>query len=300
MNKKNSFTLFLAVILIALFFMTLSFTQEKNTFIPNMPLPAEKEWGAYVAPKAGSFADFENLIRRQANMQAIFVGWNDSFSFLNYSNIATLNKTLVIFWEQYNVTLDSIIAGDSDYYIKRFATDAKAYGGQIILVPLHEMNGEWSPWSGTVGNNSPEKVILAYRHIHDLFSNTNNVKWGWAVNNESVPDTPQNQIANYYPGDAYVDYVGVDGFNFGNPWQSYDEIFSSALSRLKKYNKPIYIFSMACAQGSQKADWITDALSKIKSDPSITGFIWFNEDKEQNWLIDSDQQALQAFQNAIK
>jgi len=94
--------------------------------------------------------------------------------------------------------------------------------------------------------------------------------------------------------------VGVDGFNFGNPWQSYDEIFSSALSRLKKYNKPIYIFSMACAQGSQKADWITDALSKIKSDPSITGFIWFNEDKEQNWLINSDQQALQAFQNAIK
>ena len=87
MNKKNSFTLFLAVILIALFFMTLSFTQEKNTFIPNMPLPAEKEWGAYVAPKAGSFADFENLIRRQANMQAIFVGWNDSFSFLNYSNL---------------------------------------------------------------------------------------------------------------------------------------------------------------------------------------------------------------------
>ncbi|MFH1968330.1 MAG: hypothetical protein ABIJ84_03015, partial [bacterium] len=75
------------------------------------------------------------------------------------------------------------------------------------------------------------------------------------------------------------------------------------------YNKPIYIFSMASApasakapagQGmSKKAGWIEDALSKINSDPDIVGWIWFNEDKEKNWLVSSDSDSLQAFKDGI-
>ena len=137
--------------------------------------------------------------------------------------------------------------------------------------------------------------------MHNLFSGVSNVKWGWAVNNDSVPNTSANAIANYYPGDAYVDYVGVDGFNFGDPWQSFSSVFASSLSQLKTYNKPIYIFSMASADSSQKPAWITDALSQIYATNSgISGWIWFNENKEQNWLVDSSAAALAAFKGGIK
>ena len=121
------------------------------------------------------------------------------------------------------------------------------------------------------------------------------------MNNDSVPNTSANSISAYYPGSAYTDYVGVDGFNFDSPWQSFNDIFASALQTISGYGKPIIIFSMASAQGSAKAAWITDALSvQIPRYPGIVGWIWFNENKEQNWLVNSDSASLQAFKTAIQ
>src|SRR4029077_12166370 len=145
-----------------------------------------------------------------------------------------------------------------------------------------EMNGNWDPWDGTVGGNTSSKVIIAWKRTHDDFAGATNVKFGWAVNNESVPNTAGNSINAYYPGDAYVDIVGVDGFNFGNPWQSFSQVFNSALSQLKTYNKPIYIFSMASADSSLKPAWITDAFTvQLPKWPEVRAWVWFNENKEQ-------------------
>ncbi|OGZ78333.1 MAG: hypothetical protein A2358_03350 [Candidatus Staskawiczbacteria bacterium RIFOXYB1_FULL_37_44] len=268
------------------------------------PSPVEikyqKLWGAYTGNTPQSFADFQKIVGKKANMNAVFVGWNDFFPFDLGNPLKANGQTLVVFWEQNNVALDNIIAGNSDEYIKQFALDAKQYGGQVILIPLHEMNGNWNPWNGTAENNTPEKVIGTFRHIHNLFFDNGNVKFAFVVNNESAPNTPDNAISKYYPGDNYVDYVGVDGFNFGDPWQSYSEIFLTALEQLKKYKKPIYIFSMATTEGPKKSGWIKDALLKMQTDKSIAGFIWFNENKEKNWPLNSDPESLQAFKAGIK
>jgi hypothetical protein len=257
-------------------------------------------WGAYTGNTASSFTSFEQLVGKQADVHAVFMGWGDSFPNDLVSPLKSNGQSILIFWEQYGTSLDQIINGSQDSYIKEFANDAKSYGGEVLLAPFHEMNGDWDPWGGTVGSNTPQKVIQAWQHMHDLFAGAGNVKFVWAVNNDSVPDTSENSIKNYYPGSSYVDYVGIDGFNFGSPWQTYDQVFSSALSQVKGYGKPILLSSMASAAGSQKAGWITDALSKIYSDSSIKGFIWFNENKEENWQINSDTASLQAFQNGVK
>ena len=237
------------------------------------------------------------------NMQSIFVGWGSSdgpFPSEYGSTVRDKGKTLVIFWEQYGTTLDAINAGQFDTYMQQFATAAKTYGGPVILAPLHEMNGNWDPWDGTVGSNTPAKVIAAWKRIHDAFVNVPNVKFAWDVNNESVPDTAANAIGAYYPGDAYVDYVGVDGFNFSNPWQTFGQVFDSAMNQLKTYNKPIFIFSMACAPGSQKAAWITEGLgTHVKNYPNIAGWVWFNQNKEKDWRVNSDSASLEAFKAVL-
>lgn len=257
-----------------------------------------KLWGAFAGNSSSMFEEFENFVGQEADIQAVFVGWQENFP----ASYATDGKIFLVFWEQYGVTLDQIISGSTDNYIRQFARQVWDFKSPVILSPLHEMNGQWCPWSGVSAGNTPKKVVLAFQHIYNVFENENpqNVKWAWAVNHESVPNTQENSIENYYPGDKYVDYVGVDGFNFGEPWQTYDEIFSLALNKLKNYNKPIYIFSMASAEGPKKAEWIQDALNKIKKDPSLEGFVWFNINKEKNWLINSDPQSLQAFQQGIK
>lgn len=282
---------------------------------PESPATPAKDrilhWGAYTGNYPTALPLLESLIGKEADMQAIFVGWGADGKFpTGYDSLVRQGKTLVIFWEPYGTTLDNIISGKDDSYIKEWAADAKNYGGQIILAPFHEMNGNWDSWGGTIGDNSPAKLIGAWKHIHSFFGDADNVKFAWVVNSTSIPDTAENQLERYYPGDRFVDYVGVDGFNFGDPWQSFDEIFSDPLSRLKKYDKPTYIFSMASADHGQyengtpvdngaKASWITDALSSIRNRSDIEGFIWFNENKEENWTINSNAASLEAFKAAL-
>jgi hypothetical protein len=273
-----------------------------------------KEWGAYTGWQENDLLTLESQIGKVANIRAIFTHWGNEKSFPLYLSKVTKDKILLIFWEpsDYNNTsllqplfsYDTILAGNWDSYIKTFANDAKLYGGQVIIVPFSEMNGNWNPWSGTIGVNTPEKHIAAYQYIRKFFNGISNVKFGWAPNHDSVPNTAGNQLEKYYPGDQYVDYVGVDGFNFSknNSWNTFDQIFSSTISKLKIYNKPIYIFSFASGgSGVQKASWITDALTvQIPKYSEIKGWVWFNERKEEDWRIWSDQTVLKAFKDALK
>ncbi len=265
--------------------------------VPGISL--EKKWGAYVGSSTQDGTAFETTVGAKMDMQAIFLGDDDSFP-SQFGSLRDQGKTLVIFWEPHNISLDAIIAGDADTTLKKFAADAKTYGGPVIFTPFHEMNGDWDSWGGMVGTNTPAKLISAWKHVHGLFAGATNVKFGWAVNNDSVPSTPANSIGAYYPGDAYVDYVGVDGFNFGDPWQSFDSVFSSAFKILKTYKKPIYIFSMASADGPKKAAWITDGLTvQLAKYPEVAGWIWFNQNKERDWRVSSDENSLKAFQEAV-
>jgi len=247
----------------------------------------------------GSAAALEATVDEKMDIQAVFVGWKSNGAFPTWmsGNVKAENKTLVIFWEQYGTTLDDIIAGNDDAYIREFAAASKTYGGPVILAPFHEMNGNWDPWDG-----NPTKLIAAWRKVHDVFmgQGVTNVKWGWAPNNRSEPNTYENRFEVYYPGDAYVDYVGVDGFNFGTPWETFAQALDDPLRRLAAYQKPIYIFSMASAAGPLKPAWITDAITvQMPKHPLLKAFIWFNENKERDWRIESDAASAAAFKAAF-
>lgn len=266
------------------------------------------KWGFYVSWEPKKILALEQTLEKNPDQIAVFIHFGNENQFPTYLAplIKEKGETLVIFWEDTDYTVsgtdqprfsyDAILRGDWDAYMRSFAANAKAYDAPVILIPFSEMNGDWFPWSGTKNGNTPQKAILAYRHVHDIFADAPNVKFGWAPNNESVPDTPENSMDTYYPGDAYVDIVGVDGFNPYNGCQTFDQMFAAPLASLATYNKPIYIFSFAAGEGASKAKWITDTFTKdIPKYPKIAGWIWFNENKEEDWRIDSDPNALAAF-----
>lgn len=267
-------------------------------------------WGAYIGSTAASISAFEQQVGKPTSARAVFVHWGNENEFPLELKRTMRNKVLVIFWEamDYNnstvkqpaFSYQSILRGEWDTYLTSFAKDAKTYRYPVILVPFEEMNGNWYPWSGTTNGNTPRAHIAAYRYVHSFFKDAPNVQFGWSVNSNSVPDTYENRIAAYYPGDAYVDYVGVNGFNFGEPWQSFEQIFGAAFDQLRTYKKPLFIFSMASADGPLKATWIRDAMRQIAREPDLAGWIWFNEDKEQDWRIWSDEKSLKAFTDGLQ
>jgi hypothetical protein len=280
---------------------------------PTTKINTEIKWGAYAGWQVADITNFELKVGKPVNYVATFVHWGNEkelpYEMADYAK--RNNKTLIIFWEAMDYSAakandarfnyDAILRGDWDIYFKTFAEQARKSGAQIILIPFEEMNGAWYPWSGVINDNTPAKHILSYRYIKKFFTGISNVKFGWAVNNDSDPDVEGNRPADYYPGDEYVDYIGINGFNFDNPWQSFEEIFDYGLKELEKINKPIFIFSTASAPGDKKAEWIKEGLGTLATKhPQVVGWIWFNENKEKDWRIWSDKASLDAFKSLIK
>lgn len=270
-----------------------------STAVNSTNKTADLLWGAYIGDGANNIDDFENLVGKRMNYYADFEGWTNSFPLSLASKVGGQGKTLIIFWEP-SFGYDKINDGSQDNYIKQFAADAKKYSYPIILVPFDEMNLSGEPWGYDQNNNNASKFILAWRHVHDLFAENSNVKFGLAYSNVSIPQVKGNLIDDYYPGDYYVDYIGVDGFNYGVYWRKFGEVFDSSMTQLSSYNKPIIIFSLASEADPKKADWIIEALSyHIKTYKNIVGWVWFNQGGSPNWLVNSDVSSLKAFKQVL-
>ena len=231
-----------------------------------------------------------------------------------------------IVWEPWNYSspdtnysLQKIIDGQFDEYILEWATDARDYGRPIFLRFAHEMNGNWYPWSGPNNGNDPSKYIAAWRHVHDVFSSVgaDNVTWIWNAYSHSLPFESWNDANNYYPGDGYVDWIGISGYNWGrskdwSTWQTFDDIFASPYNSLHNAHpaKPIMIAEFACSEvydwviWEKKGPWITDTFQKIKNSyPAVKAYNWFNVDKsglgETNWHIESSDNSKNAMNQAM-
>lgn len=218
-----------------------------------------------------------------------------------------------------------IIDGLYDDYLRLWAADLKRFGHPVMIRWAHEMNGDWYPWAGIRSGGAtldgfgepdkadgPERYIAAYRHIHQLFADEGvaNVDWIWCPNNGSAPDQPWNQPEAYYPGDDFVDWVCIDGYNWGaatydwgiSGWASFVQLFKPTYDRLKVYGKPIMIGEFASAEvGGDKAQWISDAYAALRS--PVFGLVkavtWFHIDKETDWRVDSSPRALDAYRGAV-
>ena len=279
-----------------------STTTVPTTGTPTTTPVRKLVWGAYVGDSRADLGTFETKVGRSVDIRSVFYGFGDSFPMHYSETLGKQGKTLLLFWEP-AFGYDSINNGSQDAVIRKFATDAKAYSYPVMLSPFHEMNGNWAPWGATLNGNTPAKFISSWKRIKNLFDEVGatNVKFALVYNSDSIPNIVGNQIPDYYPGDAYVDYIGVDGFNFGTPWVNFQKIFEKSLTVLVKYNKPIYIFSMGSVPGLEKANWIRDALGvQVHKYPEIYGWVWFNQNgADGNWLVDSDPNSLSAFKEVI-
>ena len=207
-----------------------------------------------------------------------------------------------------NSLLSGITSGAYDGLLLSLATGVKAYGDPVVIRFAHEMNGNWYPWSGTNNSNTGTHYIAAFRYIHDYFANAsvNNVLWLWCPNANSVPSENWNEAADYYPGDDYVDIVGVDGYNFGGSSEtSFSDRFGSfyATYQTEWSSKPLVIAELGAAEtASDKAAWITDAYGQIQNTYSaIRAVMWFhyNGGSGQDFRVDSTSAAQSTFQTGV-
>jgi glycosyl hydrolase family 26 len=215
------------------------------------------------------------------------------------SNLRATGQTPMITWEPYEQSLSGIASGTYDSYLRESATLAKNWGGPLMIRFAHEMNGTWYPWAGS--NTSPETFIAAWKHVVSIFRSegATNVEWVWSPN---VQEGSKYPISPYFPGDEWVDYVGLDGYNWGTNngehWQSLQEVFAFSYSIVTQLSsKPVIISEVSSSEaGGDKAAWIRSGFMSIpQTFPRVSAVVWFNKAQEDDWRVSSSQSSLEAY-----
>jgi hypothetical protein len=208
--------------------------------------------------------------------------------------------------------LGDVIEGRYDEYLKQFAEEARDWGHPFFLRFNWEMNGDWFTWSEGVNGNSPGEYVQAWRHVHDIFAaaGADNATWVWCANVD--PGGSMLELTSQYPGDSYVDWTALDGYNWGtNPsaprgWRSFDQLFRSTYDQIVGQvapGKPMMIPEVGSSEhGGSKAAWIADMLSKVPTQyPSIRALLWFDKyDSNMDWPIETSIDATGAFAAGIQ
>jgi beta-mannanase len=212
------------------------------------------------------------------------------------------DRTPLLTWEPWDPAagpgqpryrLARIARGEYDGYVERWARGLRDLHTRVFLRPMHEMNGNWYPWSGEARGNDAGDYRAAWRHLHDIFDRVgaDNVRWVWCVNNTDVPATRANRMERFYPGARYVDVLSMDGYNWGalkpewGGWNSFRSVFKEAYHRLKALgDQPIWIAEVGSApDGGDKGQWVRNMFDTAQDWDRLKAIVWFDVDKEQDW-----------------
>lgn len=258
-------------------------------------------------------------LERKLDVVNIFMAWEweQPLPTVTLQRIHELGALPAITWEPWHpaegadqpqYALDRITDGAFDAYVTQWAKAAASFGQPMQIRFGHEMNGTWYPWSIGSNGNSANDYRNAYQHIHDIFiaAGAANVQWVWSIDSANKRPQGQRNALDSYPGDPYVDVVGIDGYNggpTGATWDSPEDLFAAAINIATSVapQKPVWIYETGSGDGGgDKAQWITDLFTYLGR-TRVTGLLWFNFNKgtEQNWLLDSSPDVTKAAKAAL-
>lgn len=252
--------------------------------------------------------------------QAVQSAWqNGALPMITWESKPTIDSTPAQSDPAY--ALRYIINGTYDSYLQTFAQAVVAQGMPVVIRLDQEMNGNWFPWSeGTNGNTSGQFVQM-WQHVWNIFQAAGANKyviWLWAPNRvDNLAHAPS--LSELYPGDAYVDWVGIDAYwRYATEAPTFAAVLGQSIAAINAVTtKPIYIAETAGIEtdpttgsdvAAQKVQYTTNLLAAIESDPQIIGFSWFDNVATStsdgtaitnDWRIDSDPSNLVAFKSGL-
>ncbi|HEY8450441.1 MAG TPA: glycosyl hydrolase, partial [Bacillota bacterium] len=203
-----------------------------------------------------------------------------------------------------------LLAGEFDAALRRYARDAAATGLPFFFRLDNEMNGDWSPWGAYHYGKDSSLYRAAWRHVYRIFQEEGavNAIWVWNPHDRSFPPFAWNHHALYYPGDAFVDIVGITPYNEGNAYPStrwrpfvamLDPVYAEYMALYG--HKPFMITEFAAHEGGgDKAAWIRSVQQAWPRYPNIKFAVWWNHtDDRRRYRIDSSPEALEAFREVL-
>jgi hypothetical protein len=158
------------------------------------------------------------------------------------------------------------------------------------------MNGSWYSWGRP--RTSPATFIAAWRHIFRIFAaeHVRNVTWSWDPDHVWQPDHGGSWASEWWPGAAYVNWVGIDGYQ--RPGETFNSIFRRQLANIRSVtSKPVYIAETGVQPSASEASQISGLFTAVRR-YRLAGLVWFDINRKEQWKLEGNPTGLAAFHSA--
>jgi|GEM_PF-4101268 len=266
--------------------------QAGTTPARNLITPNGVYFGAFLddAASPAGVSKFNSLIGGNLDMVLQFHAFGKGFDYpsetvsvLRQKGIASLIKLEPWSWKgrsDRSFSLESLVAGKFDPGLAKFAGGLAAQKTPVLISFGHEMNGDWYPWAG-----NPQLYKEAYIHVWEAFERTGANKYATWLWNPNVGADP----SAYYPGDKYVDGVGLDGYSTnwtGNPTDA-RALFGQDIGLMRQLypGKPLWILETGYDKGNGgsvagEAQFLK-SLFELAVQDDLAGVFYFNATKTE-------------------
>jgi len=274
--------------------------------------------------RVDTLLDFQKKIGRKVAFANIYADWKyltnkdlldnlEEISTNGWTPIVSSNPSFVDGCKDSGDSLYKTIAsGACDSFLASAGANLRDYGKPVFLRFAWEMNHPDMYWSVKRVGSTPADFVAAWQRFHKVVraQGATNVIWVLSFNTSNANSTPYKEL---YPGDDYVDWVAIDGYNWGvgfswSGWASFDGVFRKSYEELIAVSdKPLMLSEVNSAtRGGDKASWLTNMLTEeVPRDyPAIQAIVFFNENKtggeKVDWRIEISDAYIRAVNEGLE
>ncbi|WP_051280314.1 glycoside hydrolase family 26 protein [Anaerovorax odorimutans] len=217
-------------------------------------------------------------------------------------------------WGEGNMIYD-VLNGEYDGFLTNYAETVSEFDHPVLFRLCNEMNGDWCPYSSY--HTSKDTLLFKefYRYIYSIFekAGADNVIWIWNPNGVSFPNFKWNDALMYYPGDEYVDIIGLTAYNTGTyykdeKWTEFKDLYDSMYwGYLTLFDKPMMITEFSSSSvGGDKNQWVINMFDHIQYYENIKVAVWWdgcdwdsNGNVARPYFIDEFPQLIETFKKYL-
>jgi hypothetical protein len=261
--------------------------------------------GRYIGVTSSNLYGFDTSTGIRANITVRYLAWGTQLPTDYIASTYARGATTMIELLPYTISLKSIVAGGGDEYLKELGSEMAGVHEKISVAFAPEANSStYKGWGYKRKGVTPALYIAAWRHVHDVLADSggNRVTWVWQETH-SYPGTI-DPITRLWPGNAYVDMVGLDGYYYKRT-DNFTNIFSTGIEQVRKITKkPIIISEIGIGPlepnyGAGQARSMPDFFAGL-SKYHVAGFVYFDHRQtdppiHQDWYLRPGTSGMRAF-----
>ena len=262
--------------------------------------PGKLLFGVYEPTSPGSYTQLNQFTQDTGVHPAIvsyYSQWWMAFQTGFADEARAHGAEVLVQMQPRQVSCQTVSSGAADSYLEQYASQVKAFRYPVILSFGQEMNGNWYPWGE--GGCAADAFTTAWKHIVTVFraAGADNVTWLWDPNVQYPGGAP---LRDWWPGSAYVDLVGLDGY-YAYPADTFSSLFLPSINAIRSFtDKPLLI--------AESGVTAMDGTGRLKdlytgaADTRAVGVVYFDvkqsgDPEHQDWRLEDSPGMLQTFRS---